>query len=94
MALLALSVLAALSAAVPAGYYSSLKGKSESELKTALYQIINPHTLVSSYQNLPQYFQKTDVYPNSKRWWDMYSDIPLYAPSFSGLNREHSQVIY
>ena len=90
MALLALSVLAALSAAVPAGYYSSLKGKSESELKTALYQIINPHTLVSSYQNLPQYFQKTDVYPNSKRWWDMYSDIPLYAPSFSGLNREHS----
>ncbi|MCM1348895.1 MAG: endonuclease [Firmicutes bacterium] len=77
-------------ATVPAGYYSSLKGKSESELKTALYQIINPHTLVSSYQNLPQYFQKTDVYPNSQRWWDMYSDIPLYAPSFKGLNREHS----
>lgn len=77
-------------AAIPAGYYSSLKGKSESELKTALYRIINPHTLVSSYQNLPTYFQKTDVYPNSNRWWDMYSDIPLYAPSFKGLNREHS----
>ncbi|MDE6100147.1 MAG: endonuclease [Paramuribaculum sp.] len=77
-------------AAIPAGYYSTLKGKSESDLKTALFQIINPHTLVSSYQNLPQYFQKTDVYPNSSRWWDMYSDIPLYAPSFSGLNREHS----
>ncbi len=77
-------------AAIPAGYYSTLKGKSESDLKTALFQIINPHTLVSSYQNLPRYFQKTDVYPNSSRWWDMYSDIPLYAPSFSGLNREHS----
>lgn len=77
-------------ASVPAGYYSALTGKSGSELKTALYQIINPHTLVSSYQNLPQYFQKTDVYPNSTRWWDMYSDIPLYAPNFKGLNREHS----
>lgn len=77
-------------AAIPAGYYSSLKGKSEANLKTALYQIINPHTEVSSYSDLPKYFQKTDVYPNSTRWWDMYSDIPLYAPSFNGLNREHS----
>lgn len=88
--LMAAGLLCQLAAAVPSGYYSSLKGKSESELKTALYQIINPHTLVSSYQNLPQYFQKTDVYPNSSRWWDMYSDIPLYAPKFTGLNREHS----
>lgn len=77
-------------AEIPAGYYSNLTGKSESALKTALYQIINPHREVSSYSALPQYFQKTDVYPNSNRWWDMYSDIPLYAPSFSGLNREHS----
>lgn len=89
-AILTLVFCGAMHAAIPAGYYSSLKGKSESELKTALYKIINPHTLVSSYQNLPQYFCKTDVYPNSKRWWDMYSDIPLYSPSFSGLNREHS----
>lgn len=77
-------------ASIPAGYYSALKGKSGSNLKTTLHQIIRPHTLVSSYQNLPQYFQKTDTYPNSTRWWEMYSDEVLYAPSFRGLNREHS----
>ncbi len=75
---------------IPQGYYSRIDGKSESELKTALYQTINPHTEISGYYNLPQYFQTTDVYPQSSRWWDMYSDIPLYAPSFKGLNREHS----
>jgi len=74
----------------PAGYYRSLEGKSDGELKTAICQLIRNFTQVSSYQDLPKYFQRTDVYPNSKRWWDMYSDIPLYAPSFKGLNREHS----
>lgn len=78
-------------AEIPAGYYSSLKGKTEAALKTALFNIINPHTEVSSYQALPSYFEKTDLYPNSTRWWDMYSDIPLYLPwSGSKLNREHS----
>lgn len=80
----------AANADIPSGYYSSINGKSEAALKTALYNLINPHSQVSSYSALPSYFQKTDVYPNSSRWWDMYSDIPLYAPSFSGLNREHS----
>lgn len=75
---------------IPAGYYSSIDGKSTSTLKTALHLIINPHTEISSYSNLPRYFEYTDVYPDSRRWWDMYSDIPRYAPSFSGLNREHS----
>lgn len=74
----------------PQGYYNSLVGKKEGDLKTAVYQLIHNFTTVSSYQNLPKYFQHTDVYPESNRWWDMYSDIPLYAPSFSGLNREHS----
>lgn len=89
-AVCALFLASGLSAEIPAGYYTALKGKSEAALKTATCQIINPHTKVSSYSALPSYFQKTDVYPNSTRWWDMYSDIPLYAPSFSGLNREHS----
>lgn len=79
-----------ISAAVPQGYYNSLDGKADGQLKTAIWQLVHKFTLISSYQDLPKYFQKTDVYPNSKRWWDMYSDIPLYAPSFSGLNREHS----
>lgn len=77
-------------AQAPQGYYKSLEGKSDAELKTAVYNLIHNFTRVSSYQNLPKYFQRTDVYPESSRWWDMYSDIPLYAPSFSGLNREHS----
>ena len=77
-------------AEVPASYYSTLTGKKDGELKTAIYNIVHNFTRVSSYSALPQYFAKTDVYPDSRRWWDMYSDIPLYAPSFSGLNREHS----
>lgn len=77
-------------AAVPAGYYKNLNGKTTSDLKTALYNIIKNQSQQQTYSKLPTYFQRTDVYPNSKRWWDMYSDIPLYAPSFSGLNREHS----
>lgn len=77
-------------AEIPNGYYSSLNGKKEGDLKTAVYNLIRNFTEVSSYSNLPQYFRRTDVHPESNRWWDMYSDIPLYAPSFSGLNREHS----
>ena len=68
----------------PAGYYTSLNGKKEGELKTAIYNIVSKFTRISSYTDLPRYFQTTDVYPDSRRWWDMYSDIPLYAPSFSG----------
>lgn len=77
-------------AEIPAGYYNSLNGKKEADLKTAAYKVIRNLTKISSYSALPQYFKETDVYPNTNRWWDMYSDIPLYAPSFQGLNREHS----
>lgn len=87
-----LAVLPAImaSAEVPMAYYRALDGKSDAELKTAAYNIIHNLTPISDYYDLPDYFEVTDVYPNSRRWWDMYSDIPLYAPSFKGLNREHS----
>ncbi len=75
---------------IPEGYYTDLNGKKDAELKTACWQTVRNLTRISSYSNLPKYFQVTDVYPESDRWWDMYSDIPLFAPSFSGLNREHS----
>ena len=88
--LITLTGVFASQAQIPAGYYDRLEGKCGAELKTAAYTIINPHTEISSYSDLPRYFQVTDVYPGSMRWWDMYSDIPLYAPSFKGLNREHS----
>lgn len=74
----------------PAGYYSSLNGKKEGELKTAVYKLTRNFTKVSSYTALPSYFQKTDVYPNSRQWWEMYSDETFYLPSFGGMNREHS----
>lgn len=77
-------------AQAPDGYYNSLKGKKDGELKTAIYQLVHNFTKVSSYSDLPQYFMRTDLYPNSMRWWDMYSADFLYAPSFKGLNREHS----
>lgn len=78
------------SAEIPSGYYTSIEGKATSELKTALYNIIRNQSQQQTYSRLPTYFQRTDTYPNSNRWWDMYSDSPLYAPLFSGLNREHS----
>ncbi len=77
-------------AAIPAGYYNGLNGKKDGALKTAAHEIINPHTPVSSYSDLPKYFQKTDVYPNSSRWWEMYSNLTFYIPDFGGMNREHS----
>lgn len=79
------------SAEIPTAYYSRLDGKTGENLKTAAFEVINPHSTVSSYSDLPKYFMKTDLYPESMRWWDMYSDIPVYAPTFSGLmNREHA----
>ncbi len=87
-ALMMLSLSA--TAEIPTGYYSSLTGKSEAQLKTAVYTLVKNFTSVSSYQALPQYFQQTDVYPDSRRWWEMYSNMTFYIPSFSGMNREHS----
>ena len=80
---------------IPAGYYSGIDGKKGAELKTAVRDAIYNRTEVSNitsfYNALPQCFQRTDVYPESSRWWDMYSDIPYYVPTFSGvLQREHS----
>ncbi len=77
-------------AEIPSGYYTSLNGKTEASLKTAAYNIIRNFTKVSSYSDLPKYFQKTDVYPDGKRWWEMYSNQTFYLPNFTGMNREHA----
>lgn len=94
LAALCLAAGLAMSAGIPAGYYSSISGKRDGELKTALHKLLYNHTQISSYNNLPNYFRKTDIYPPDDdrygQWWDMYSDIPLYTNSFKGLNREHS----
>lgn len=77
---------------VPAGYYNKAYNLAKENLKTALYQIINPHQEVSSYNNLPTYFKQTDVKPGTQEWWDMYSNIPVNINQTFGnyMNREHS----
>lgn len=81
-------------AEIPTGYYSALNGKKGADLKTAACNAIRNMSLNGSYaqiySNLPSSFRRTDVYPDKYQWWDMYSDIPLSANSFSGLNREHA----
>ncbi|MDE6467620.1 MAG: endonuclease [Muribaculaceae bacterium] len=78
--------------AVPAGYYSSLNGKKDSDLKTATFNLIHNFTKVKSYNALPEYFLKTDVRPQTNYWWDMYSDMDVSTNITFGryMNREHS----
>ena len=77
---------------IPEGYYSSLNGKKDAELKTAASNIIKNFTSVSSYSNLPSYFRHTDVRPGTEFWWDMYSDmdVNIYQTFGNYMNREHS----
>ncbi len=79
-------------AEIPSGYYNALNGKKDAELKTAAYNIIRNFTSVSSYNNLPSYFRRTDVRPNTDYWWDMYSDmdVDIYIQFGTYMNREHS----
>lgn len=96
--LAALILPLAAKAAIPDGYYRTLDGINDPQrLKNAVFAIINPHTVPSdasaynsTYYGLSTTFQQTDLYPDSRRWWDMYSDMTFTAPSFAGLNREHS----
>lgn len=90
VALLIVAITFVAKAEIPSGYYTSLNGKTEASLKTAAYNIIRNFTKVSSYSDLPKYFQKTDVYPDGKRWWEMYSNQTFYLPNFTGMNREHA----
>lgn len=95
----ALFALAA-SAQAPNGsgiYYMDADGQQFTELKTALYHIISPHTK-HSYNSLWELFKSTDVRPDSTVW-DIYSGVTRYdkdsvahANSYegSGINREHT----
>lgn len=79
-------------------YYQNADGKKGAALKTALSDIIRPHTTLS-YKSLWDCYQKTDLRPDGKIW-DMYSDMTNYHPvndragNYSGegdvFNREHS----
>lgn len=94
--LLAAAMMSLLSMAdVPAGYYSTLDGKSGQALKDAIHQLTKVRT-VHSYGSLWYYFRQTDCMANDpSRVWDMYSNRTYYFTSngtgaTSGMNREHS----
>ena len=77
-------------ATIPAGYYSSLDGKSGEALKNAIHDLTLRHTVLS-YYSLWSYFPETDCYPdNRSKVWDMYSDKFYFFSSTYGMNREHS----
>ena len=82
-----------ISAEVPVSYYQTVDGLSDSALKSALSKLIYNHQKVSSYNALPDYFEKTDAYYENgvQYWWDMYSDIPVPTNIRFGeyMNREH-----
>lgn len=90
--LLASAAVMGLRAQAPAGYYKTLDGKADSELKTAIYNLVKTFTSVSSYNDLPSYFRYTDVRPGTDYWWDMYSDMNVDTDIKFGtyMNREHS----
>ena len=81
-------------ATIPAGYYSSLDGKSGQALKDAIHDPALQHT-VFSYNSLWIYFAETDCQPDNKsKVWDMYSDKTYYfrggTSGVYGMHKEHS----
>ncbi|MBP5323206.1 MAG: endonuclease [Bacteroidaceae bacterium] len=77
-------------------YYSAANGKSDSALKTALFNIIKGHTVIS-YDGLITAYKITDVDANGKIW-DIYSNYHFSTSSKCGnyseegdcYNREHT----
>ncbi|MEW5845175.1 MAG: endonuclease [Bacteroidota bacterium] len=80
LGLLLITLSIQLFAQIPNGYYNNANGKSGAELKTALYNIIKNHTVIS-YDGLWTAFQYTDKKSNGKVW-DMYSDKPGQTPPY------------
>lgn len=68
-------------AQIPIGYYDSAEGLSGTELREALNEIIDGHS-VQSYGSLWTHFQSTDVKDDGKVW-DMYSDVPGGTPDYT-----------
>lgn len=67
-------------AQIPNGYYNTAEGKTGSELRAALHNIIKNHTVVS-YSNLLDAYWATDNRGNGKVW-DIYSDNPNGNPPY------------
>ncbi len=91
----ALLIISALQVAaeIPAGYYSTAEGEQDEALKSALYNIVRPHTRIEyGAKGTWVVFRTSDVRPDGSIW-DMYSDIVRYFPvagSHSEMHIEHS----
>lgn len=83
----------AIYADAPAGYYSSLEGKTGTTLKAAVKKIVRNHTVISYGDDTWDAFRSTDiiVVDGKECWWDMYSTNRLAATAkINGMNIEHS----
>ena len=67
-------------AQIPTGYYNNADGKTGTELRQALHDIIDEHTTIS-YNQLWTAFWTTDNKGNNVVW-DMYSDGANYSYSY------------
>ncbi len=78
-------------AGIPAGYYIGIDGKSSTDLKAALYEIINPHTMYA-YGDLWECYRYTYyVLTDWDQVLDLYSnEVNYFDDGHSTLNREHS----
>ncbi|MBQ5750355.1 MAG: endonuclease, partial [Bacteroidaceae bacterium] len=78
---------------IPAGYYNKAVGKKNAELKTAMHEIIKPHTRIDyGAKGTWVVFRSSDVRSNGAIW-DMYSDVVRYFPesgSHPEMHIEHS----
>ena len=94
LSLIAAAACLSAGATIPAGYYSSLDGKSGQALKDAIHDLAVQHTTLS-YGSLWIYFADTDCQADDKsKVWDMYSDRNYYfrggASGVYGMHKEHS----
>ena len=102
--ILLVTILSSLSLwGVTASYYSNANGKSDADLRDALYNITKVGPSGMSYAGLWTAYKTTDVYPtghaNAGKIWDMYSScVFTYSSDQCGTysnicdcyNREHS----
>lgn len=77
---------------IPDGYYQSLDGKQGAQLKQAVRQLADGHSVVTYSTKTWPAFEKTDVRTirGKQVWWDMYSNNIVYLPEHAALNIEHS----
>ena len=96
LALLLMLFSASLVAQIPSGYYNSAEGKTGTELKAALHNIIKDHHVVS-YSGLLDAYAYTDCYPDGKIWdiysnkhWSLSGTCGSYDGEGDCWNREHT----